>query len=150
VLRDRETTSFVLHRPAGEAVRIVRRALEKEGLEVSADCDLSARVRRAFRIQLPPCRVLYVDSPLALLEALVLDQTAAVVLPLHLVIEGQDGHTLVHMLHPASGLCSRLSAPAKASLSKLQAQVIQAIESVAARHSGVPAVAATSDSRTAL
>ena len=127
---DQETATLVMRKPPDEALRLIRRALAEGGLEISADLDLTGRIRKALRIDLPPCRVLCVDCPVALLEALALDRSAAVLLPLHLVVAGQNGLTLVHLLNPAAALYSGLPVTARAAVSKLQARIAQAVGSI--------------------
>jgi uncharacterized protein (DUF302 family) len=133
VTGDPETATLVMRQPLDEALKLIRRALAEEGLEIAADLDMAGRIRKALRIDLPPCRVLCVDCPLALLEALALDRSAAVLLPLHLVVTGQDGLTLVHLLNPAASLYSGLPVTARAAVSKLQARVAQAVERISIR-----------------
>jgi uncharacterized protein (DUF302 family) len=130
---DQETTTLVMQQPLGEALKLLRRSLAEGGLEIAADLDMAGRIRKALRVDLAPCRVLCVDCPVALLEALALDRSAAVLLPLHLVVAGQDGFTLVHLLNPAAALYSGLPVTARAAVSKLQAKVAQAVESVSIR-----------------
>ena len=130
MIGEQETATLIIQKPLNEAVKLLRRALAEGGLEIAADLDLSGRIRKALRIDFPPCRVLCGDCPVALLEALVLDRSAAVLLPLHLVVTGQDGLTLVHLLNPAAALYSGLPVTARAAVSKLQARVAQAVEKV--------------------
>ena len=130
---DQDTATLVIRQPLNEALRLIRRALTKEGLEVAADLDLAGRVRRSLRIDIPPCRVLYVDCPVALLEALTFDRSAAVLLPLHLVVAGQDGSTLIYFLNPAAALYSGLPVTARAAVSKLQSRVAQAVGDISIR-----------------
>ena len=128
-----DTATLIIQQPLNEAVKLLRRALAEGGLEIAAGLDMAGRIRKALRIDFPQCRVLCVDSPLALLEALALDRSAAVLLPMHLVVTGQDGVTLVHLLNPAAALYSGLPVTARAAVSKLQARVAQAVESVSIR-----------------
>ena len=125
---DQETAILIMRQPLNKALRLIRRALAEGGLEIAADLDVAGRIRKALRIDLPPCRVLCVDCPVALLEALALDRSAAVLLPLDLVVAGQDGLTLVHLLNPAAALYSGLPVTARAAVSKLQGHA-QDIES---------------------
>jgi uncharacterized protein (DUF302 family) len=130
MIGEQETATLTIQKPLNEAVKLLRRALAEGGLEIAADLDMAGRIRKTHRIDFPPCRVLCVDCPVALLEALALDRSAAVLLPLHLVVTGQDGLTLVHFLNPAAALYSGLPVTARAAVSKLQARVAQAVESV--------------------
>ena len=130
MIGEQETATLTIRKPLNEAVKMLRRALADGGLEIAADLDMVGRIRKALRIDFPPCRVLCVDCPVALLEALALDRSAAVLLPLHLVVTGRDRITLVHLLNPAAALYSGLPVTARAAVSKLQARVAQAVESV--------------------
>jgi uncharacterized protein (DUF302 family) len=127
---EQEPVTLIVRQPLNQALRSIRRALAEGGLQIATDLDMAGRIRKALRIDFPPCRVLGVDCPVALLEALALDRSAAVLLPLHLVVAGQDGFTLIHLLNPAAALYGGLPVTARAAVSKLQARVAQAIESV--------------------
>lgn len=130
---DQNTATLIMQQPPNEALKVIRRALAEAGLEITADLDLAGRVRKTLRIDLPPCRVLCVDCTVALLEALTLDRSAAVLLPLHLVVAGQDGLTVVYLLNPSAALYGGLPFTARAAVSRLQARVASAVESVAIR-----------------
>jgi uncharacterized protein (DUF302 family) len=91
---EQDTATLIIRKPLNEAVKLLRSALAEGGLEIAADLDMAGRIRKALRIGFPPCRVLCVDCPVALLEALALDRSAAVLLPLHLVVTGQDSRRL--------------------------------------------------------
>ncbi|MEO8660936.1 MAG: DUF302 domain-containing protein [Bryobacteraceae bacterium] len=130
---DQQPTTLLVRQPFTDTIKVIRRALMAAGLEIPADLDLAGRVKQALRFDFPPCRVLCVDCPIALLEALALDRSAAVLLPLHLVVEGRDGFTLVHLLNPAAALHGGLPVTARAAVSKLQGRVRDAIKTVSAR-----------------
>ena len=130
---EQEPVTLIVRQPLNQALRSIRRALAEGGLQIATDLDMAGRIRKALRIDFPPCRVLGVDCPVALLEALALDRSAAVLLPLHLVVAGQDGFTLIHLLNPAAALYGGLPVTARAAVSKLQSRVAHAIESVSSR-----------------
>ena len=130
---EQEPVTLIVRQPLNQALRSIRRALAEGGLEIATDLDMAGRIRNALRIDFPPCRVLGIDCPVALLEALALDRSAAVLLPLHLVVAGRDGFTLIHLLNPAAALYGGLPVTARAAVSKLQARVAQAVESVSTR-----------------
>ena len=130
---DPDTATLIMQQPLSGALKSIRRALAEGGLEIAAELDVAGRIRKALRIDIPPCRVLCVDCPVALLEALALDRSAAVLLPLHLVVSGEDGATHVHFLNPAAALYSGLPVTARSAVSKLQARVAQAVESISVR-----------------
>lgn len=130
---DQATTTLRIRQPLNQALKLIRRALAEGGVEVAVDLDMSGRIRKSLRIDLPPCRILFVDCPVELLEAIALDRSAAVLLPLHVVVAGQDEITLVHLMNPAAALYGGLPVTARAAVSKLQARVTQAVESVSVR-----------------
>ena len=130
---DPETATLIMQKPLNEALKLLRVALAGEGLEIAAELDISGRIRKSLRVNIPPCRVVCVDCPVALLEALAFDRSAAVLLPLHLVVAGQDDLTLIHLLNPAASLYSGLPVTARAAVSKLQARVALAVESISVR-----------------
>ena len=130
---EQEPMTLIVRQPPNQALRSIRRALAEGGLQIATDLAMAGRIRKALRIDFPPCRVLGVDCPVALLEALALDRSAAVLLPLHLVVAGQDGFTLIHLLYPAAALYGGLPVTARAAVSKLQARIAQAVESVSTR-----------------
>ncbi len=130
---DQQPTTLLVRQTFTETIKVIRRALLAAGLEIPADMDLAGRVKKALRFDFPPCRVLCVDCPVALLEALALDRSAAVLLPLHLVVEGRGRFTLVHLLNPAAALHGGLPVTARAAVSKLQTRVMEAVESVSVR-----------------
>ena len=130
---DPETATLIMQKPLNEALKLLRIALAGEGLEIAAELDISGRIRKSLRVNIAPCRVLCIDCPLALLEALAFDRSAAVLLPLHLVVAGQDDLTLIHLLNPAAALYNGLPVTARAAVSKLQARVALAVEGISIR-----------------
>jgi uncharacterized protein (DUF302 family) len=130
---DQDTATLIMHQPPNEAIREIRRALAEADLEIAAELDLAGRVRKTLRIDIPPCRVLCVDCSVSLLEALILDRSAAVLLPLHLVVAGQGNQTLVYLLTPSAALYAGLPLTARTAMSKLQACITSAVESIAIR-----------------
>ena len=141
MIGEQETATLTIRKPLNEAIKLLRRALAEGGLEVAADLDMAARIGKALRIEFPSCRVLFVDCPVALLEALALDRSAAVLLPLHVVVTGQDGFTVVHFLNPAAALYSGLPVTARAAVSKLQARVAAAVEGISIRQDPLELIA---------
>lgn len=134
---DQKPATLIVQQPLNQALKMIRRALAEAGLEIAAEFDMAGRIRKALRIDFPPCRVLCVDCPVSLLEALALDRSAAVLLPLHLVVAGQDGFTLVHLLNPAATLSGGLPVTARAAVSKLQASLAQALDGISTRQQPV-------------
>ncbi|HWC98419.1 MAG TPA: DUF302 domain-containing protein, partial [Candidatus Sulfopaludibacter sp.] len=92
-------TSYLIDAPFEQALPVLRQALEAGGLSVSGEMDLSERIHRQLGLGFGACRVLLVDSPYLLLEALALDRSAAALLPLHVVVSGRGDVTCVHWMN---------------------------------------------------
>ncbi len=73
-------------------------------------------------------RILCVDSPLLLLEAMALDSSAAVFFPLHIVISADGPKTQVYWLNPAGIQSKRLPVGAMFPLRALQARIVKSME----------------------
>ena len=127
------TTMYSLADHYERALKLVRAALVKEGLEVPLELDVSGRIRRELGIALAPCRVLCVDCPFLLLEAVTLDAAAAVFLPLHVVVSAHGSQTFVHLLSPASTQDHALPVGLKVPISKLHARVSRVLERMGVR-----------------
>ena len=127
------TISFIVPDSFEGAIKLIRQALTECGLNILVELDLSGRINQELGIRLAACRVLCVDSPLFLLEALSLDGAAAVFLPAHVVVSEQRMQTVVHLLSPASIQSGGLPVSAKIPVSKLQEQLSRALEHIAMR-----------------
>ncbi len=73
-----------------EAVLQTRRALAKGGLRVPAEINVASHIREEFGATLTPSVVLYVDDPALLLEAMVFQRDAALLMPQPVVVSGTD------------------------------------------------------------
>lgn len=125
------TTRFVVPEPFEKALKLIYRSLLDEGLTVPFELNLSGRIRRELGIGLSPCRLLCVDCPLSLVEAMTLDDAAPVFLPLHVVVAARDSHTLVQFLSTNHIANSALPVSAKVPISKLQTRITEALERIA-------------------
>ena len=74
------------------AMRLLRRALRAEGLEVCCELDVTERLRRSIGISLNKSVVLWVDDPLRLLEASVMSPAGALFVPEPLLIADRGSH----------------------------------------------------------
>jgi len=113
--------------PYSSGLNLVRGALQDAGLSILGELDLFGGPDRHAVAPSRPCRVIYIDSPLLLFEALALDRAAAVFLPLHVVVREDGGQTRVHWISPAAVFGMRLPAGAAVPLYDLQTRVSDAI-----------------------
>jgi uncharacterized protein (DUF302 family) len=132
------TTFLVPHSPK-ETARHIRRALLARGLTIAGEIDLAARLGAGLRVGFPACEVMCVDCPAALLEALAFERSAAVLVPIHLVVTEHDGGTAVHMLNPSAALYDALPVTARPAVSRLIGAVTRTLEAISARHHAVEA-----------
>ena len=136
---DPSITTFLLLRSPSRAVKEIRRALAAAGLTVAGEMDLAARLGRGLKVGFPACKVMCVDCPTTLPEALAFDRSAAVLMPIHLVVTEDDAGTAVHMLNPSARLYDALPVTSRPAVSKLIGAVTKCLDSMSTRHHAVEA-----------
>ncbi|MDR3703106.1 MAG: DUF302 domain-containing protein [Candidatus Sulfopaludibacter sp.] len=131
MIHEAAVTVYTVADPFERALPAVREALAAGGLTISGEIDISERIRRQLGLDFGPCRILLVDSPYLLVEALALDRSAAALLPLHVVISGREPVTHVHWISLAGMRQARLPAGAEAPLAKLHAELLRVFDGMA-------------------
>lgn len=124
---------YLVPEPFDKALKLLRDALTKANLHVAVELDVSGRIKSELGISLAPCRMLLVDCPFILLEAIALDGSAAALLPLHIVVIGRGPRTAVNLFWPASQDSFNLPGDITAPVIKLQNRVSRALDKVAIR-----------------
>jgi len=130
--------TYVIAEPFERTVKTLREALARSGLNVAAELDVSVRIKHELNLGFTPCRILLVDSPYLLLEAVTVDCAAAVLFPLHIVVSGRGPHTHVHWMHPAAVDGLRLPPGGAVPLAKLLSLVSHTLERIAIRRDHLP------------
>ncbi len=125
--------TFSIPEPYPLALRMVRRALAQQGLRVPTELDIAARIKEEVGAGVAPCAVLYVDDPVLLLEAIIFQRGAGLVIPQPLVVAGGHRQTEVLFRSGASVLEEGLSASVRDALSGLHSRIIRALETIAKR-----------------
>jgi uncharacterized protein (DUF302 family) len=133
------TIKYCLREPLERSVLAICASLRSHGMRVVGELDVSRRLERSLYMTLPPCRiVLVLPQPIALTSQAI-HPWAAVFLPLHVVIWGDDGHSKI-------GIANMLEAGRNGAEAKLkpfgpiveaQRRLIEAIEAVAVRPSAL-------------
>ena len=87
--------SYIVQRTYEQAVSTTRRALSKQGFQILRECDIgSLRTREAVK-EVRNCRLLFVAKPLLLLRAVLVDPSAALWLPVPVVVADETVFTRV-------------------------------------------------------
>jgi uncharacterized protein (DUF302 family) len=94
--------TYALAEPYEAAVRTVRSALKRHGLRAALELDVAARIRNELGAGVAPCFVLYIDDPAVLLEAIVFQRAAALLIPQPIVITGDNRHSEARVRSPES------------------------------------------------
>jgi uncharacterized protein (DUF302 family) len=131
--------TFQVSEPYPTALRMVRRALAQQGLRVPAELDVSARIKQEVGAGVAPCTVLYIDDPVLLLEAIIFQRGAGLLIPQPLVVAGGHGQTEVLLRSAASVTEEGLSASVRDALLGLHSRIVRALETIAERDE-VPSV----------
>jgi hypothetical protein len=117
------------------ALRMLRRALAQERLRVPLEFDASGRVKQELGVGLKQNVVLYVDDPIQLLEATVMNPAGGLFIPQPVVLSaGEKGcRVSVRSIQPLAG--SELPASLRRAVSDLHERILLAIQRVAHKES---------------
>jgi uncharacterized protein (DUF302 family) len=128
---------YSLREPFERAVESVCASLANRGLGVAGQLDISRRVERHLGIVLPACKIVFVLPDPSALSTANIHPWAAIFLPLHIVISGNDTQTEIEVqnrVHPGSeDTAPALAAP----IVQTQTEILAAIEAIAVRTSPV-------------
>jgi uncharacterized protein (DUF302 family) len=113
-----------------KAVKLIRSALADMELSVVGELDATDAFGRAPGRKAERSRILLVDCPLLVFEALALDRAAGVFFPSHILVSADGDRTRVSTVNPAVLFDVRLPLGAAGPMESLQARVTLALESV--------------------
>jgi uncharacterized protein (DUF302 family) len=133
MIKNPAIVSYLFPLPFEKAIKKIRASLDLTELCVSMETDVSSNLKQKLGVGLAPCRILYVESPLLLLEALAFDVRASVFLPFHLVVASQDIQTKVHLMSPALIHETDIPIGIRGQVRRLHCLVLSALEKVAMR-----------------
>jgi hypothetical protein len=129
--------TYVIEERFDRAIRSIRSALERQELTIAGEIDMSPRSDLHFgKKPGAASRLLLVDSPLLLFEALALDRAAGVFFPLHLLVSADGDQTHVSCVEAASLFDVRLPAGSSQPLADLRNRITIALESLTPQSSG--------------
>jgi uncharacterized protein (DUF302 family) len=123
--------TFRMHEPYPLALRMVRRALTRQGLQAPVELDIASRIKKELGAGVAPCTVLFVDEPALLLEAIVFNRGAARGTPQPVVVSGNDRGTEVLIRSPESLVSGGFHTSVQDPLLQLHGRILRAIEMIA-------------------
>ena len=124
-----------MQEPFDQAVESIRRSLSSRGLRVVGHLNVSRRIERSLEIVLPPCKILFVLPNPAELSASCIHPWAAIFLPFHIVISGNEASTEIHLQNRVRSCPEAHAKELLAPVLETQAQLTTAIEAIAMRPS---------------
>jgi uncharacterized protein (DUF302 family) len=122
--------TYVIEERFDRAVKMIRNALEKRELSVAGEFNVTESLSRDYGKHGEPSKLLLVDSPLLLFEALALDRAAGVFFPLHVLVSADGDRTQAVCMEPATLFEVRLPPGAAQPLETLRNRVATALESL--------------------
>ena len=141
--------AFVIDEPFDVALRMLRRAFALEGLRVPCELDTAGRVRQELGVGLKQNVVLYVDDPIRLLEATVMNPAGGLFIPEQVVLSSLDQRSCrVSVRSMESLFSSDLPASLRGAVANLHERILAAIQRIGqkqtaatelVRHAAVPA-----------
>jgi uncharacterized protein (DUF302 family) len=96
------TESYDAFAPFAETLNRLRRALSQHGFEIIRECDLGLRIQTHSGGNATQCRIMYVTEPELLASALSIHASAALWLPIPIVLCARE--QVVSILHPAEAI----------------------------------------------
>ena len=126
--------SFTIDEPFDVALRMLRRALAREGLRVPCEVCTSGRLRTEWGVGLKDTIVLSVDAPLLLLEATVFSVAATLYVPEPVALSACSPHrckAVVRSIKPL--LDESLPATVRQALLLLHERILNAIQAIGQR-----------------
>lgn len=113
------------------ALRMLRRALAVEGLRVPCEVDTAARVKQELGVGLKQSIVLYVDDPIRLLEATVMNPAGGLFIPEPVVLTSLDDRSCrvsVRSIEPL--FSSELPASLRGAVANLHERILCAVQRI--------------------
>lgn len=133
MMNEPPVVTYALAEPYENAVRTIRSALKRHGLRTPLELDVAARIRHELGACVAPCFVFYVDDPASLLEAVVFDRGAALLIPQPVVITGDKRRSEV-LVRSAESLHGAAPESVRDPLHDLLRRITRTMDSIAENH----------------
>ena len=125
--------TYVIAEDFDKALKLVRRALAERELGVTSEWDITENRRGGSGQKLQRSRLLLVDSPILMFEAMALDRAAGALFPLHVLLSADGDRTQAVFVEPATLFALRPPVGATGPLEEMKGRITAALESAAAR-----------------
>ena len=130
---ERRVVTFIIDEPFDVALRMLRRALAREGLRVPCEVDTSARLKKELGVGLKDSIVLYVDTPILLLEATVLNLAGSLYVPEPVVLSSSGAQSVVVVRSIKPILDDAFSNSVREAITQLHERILKAIQTIGQR-----------------
>ncbi|MBX5494084.1 MAG: hypothetical protein IRZ15_01990 [Bryobacteraceae bacterium] len=122
--------SFIIDKPFPEALHTLRGALTREGLSIPSEVNTSERLRAELGVGVKESAILYVDTPILLLEAALLTPAGCLYVPEPVAISSSGKHStaVVRSIKPI--LDQRLPFSVRDAILTLHERILRAIQKV--------------------
>ena len=124
---------YVIDEQFDRALSLVRQELVDRELSVTSEFDVTESLSGDSRRKADRTRLLLVDCPLLLLEALALDRAAGVLIPLHVLVSSDGDRTQVVFIESSALFDRRVPVGASGPLEKLKTRISMALEAAVMR-----------------
>ena len=128
-----ENRTYVIAEEFGKALKLVRHVLAERELSVTSEWDTTESQGWSSAQNPSHSRLLLVDSPVLLFEAMALDRAAGALIPMHVLVSSDRDRTQVVFVEPATLFARRPPVGAAGPLEELKARIRAALESAVAR-----------------
>ena len=125
--------TYVVPERLDKALKVIRAALREVELEVLDEFPLSRKIKLGPSRIVAESRILLVSCPILEFEAVALARAAAAMLPLHVLVTGEQNQTTVSVVNPASLFEGRIPVGASGPMERLVARVELALDSIEQR-----------------
>ena len=132
---------FIIEQPFDVALRMLRRALAMEGLRVPHEFDSAARVKQELGVGLKQNMVLYVDDPIRLLEATVMNPAGGLFVPEPVVLSSADKVCRVSVKSIEPVFAMDLPASLRGAVSNVHERILAAIQRIAQKETAATEMA---------
>ena len=130
---ERRVVTFIIDEPFEISLRMLRRALAREGLRVPCEIDTSARLKKELGVGLKDSIVLYVDTPILLLEATVLNVAGSLYVPEPVVLSSSGAQSVVVVRSIKPLLDDAFSNSVREAIMLLHERILKAIQTIGQR-----------------